>query len=512
MRLKVFRRYDVMLLALTVALVSLYVLAAGGGFPLDDSWIHQVYGRNLAHRGQWAFVEGQPSAASTSPLYTVLLAIGYSLNLPYQLWTHLLGAVALFVTAVVGARMAERLLPERRWVGAGTGLALVLAWHLVWAAVSGMETMLFSMFTIVLIVLAWREVDALSTQPARLALRGFGFGILAALATLARPEGVVLAGIIGLVMLLVRPQGMIGVIMWGLCAAVGFLLAIAPYLILNYQLTGGLLPDTAAAKQAQAALWLAVSYPRRVVEMVIPLLAGGQVLLVPGIISMVVAILRRVRTNRQEIIHLLPLLWTLALILLYAARLPAPYQHGRYVIPALPSLIIMGVVGSFWLVHAARLSLVGRVITRGLAISTLLLFVVFAFGIGVTTYVRDVAIIDEEMVTTAMWIRENIPEDDLLAIHDIGAVGYFAPRPILDITGLVNPEVIPLLLNEEALWYLMETRGAHYLMAFPDQIPGGDVNDERLCPVFVTNNPTAVAAGGQNMRVYRLAWNGDCAE
>ena len=53
---------------LALLLVTIYVLAAGGSFPLDDSWIHQTYGRNLALNGEWAFLPGKPSAASTSPL------------------------------------------------------------------------------------------------------------------------------------------------------------------------------------------------------------------------------------------------------------------------------------------------------------------------------------------------------------------------------------------------------------------------------------------------------------
>ncbi|MBE2268505.1 MAG: hypothetical protein IAE80_09775, partial [Anaerolinea sp.] len=71
------RRSDLILLIAAFALTALYALSAGGNFSLDDSWIHQTYARNLAQTGQWAFVPGVPSAASTSPLYTVALAVGY---------------------------------------------------------------------------------------------------------------------------------------------------------------------------------------------------------------------------------------------------------------------------------------------------------------------------------------------------------------------------------------------------------------------------------------------------
>jgi hypothetical protein len=42
----------------------------GLGLPLDDAWIHQTYARSLADRGEWAFQAGEPSAGSTSPLWS----------------------------------------------------------------------------------------------------------------------------------------------------------------------------------------------------------------------------------------------------------------------------------------------------------------------------------------------------------------------------------------------------------------------------------------------------------
>jgi hypothetical protein len=508
-----FKWSDALLLLIAVVMVALYVATANGGFPLDDSWIHQVYGRNLGQQGEWAFVRGVPSAASTSPLYTVLLAVGYKLNIAYPLWTHALGVIALWIAAMVGARMAERLLPQPRLSGLIVGLTLALAWHLIWAAASGMETMLFSMWMLVLIALAWRELDGHAPTTRSVSVRGALFGACAALATLTRPEGVVLAGLIGLLMLAARPQSSWqATLVWCIGAAIGFLIFVAPYLVYNLRLTGGLLPDTAAAKQAENAPLLAVSYPARIINMLFPLVAGGQVLLVPGIIYWVITLVKRLRHKRTELWYLLPLLWGVVLIALYAARLPAPYQHGRYVIPALPALILVGAAGTLQLVVSARQSLGGRVLSRALAASAGLSFLYFALIAGPVVYRQDVTIIDQEMVAAAHWIQANISPDQLLAVHDIGAVGYFAPRPILDLAGLVSPEIVPFILDEEPLWNWLQGRGARYLMAFPDQVPGKDINDPRLCPVFVTGGAASPAAGGTNMAVYALTWDGTCSQ
>jgi hypothetical protein len=285
--------------------------------------------------------------------------------------------------------------------------------------------------------------------------------------------------------------------------------AIAPYLLLNLQLTGGLLPNTAAAKQAENAPLLYATYPERIINLVFPLLAGGQLLLVPGMIYSAATLLRRWR-DRKTLFYWVPLIWAAALIGLYAARLPAPYQHGRYVMPTLPSLIVVGVVGTLGLMEWGRASQAGRTLTRALAISAALAFAYFGLLLGPSVYRTDVKIIDEEMVASAHWIADHLPPDQLLAVHDIGAVGYFAPRPILDLAGLVSPEVIPIILDKDPLWALIQARGVRYLMAFPDQVPGKDTHDPRLCPIFTTNGATSRSVSGPNMTVYAVTWDDIC--
>lgn len=500
-------RRDSLILLAAVLITVVYIASAGGGFPLDDSWIHQTYGRNLAQYGEWSFLPGVASAASTSPLYTVVLALGYTLGVDFRLWTHGLGTLALALTGMLGARLASQAAPGRKYLPLATGLALVFAWHLSWAAASGMETMIFCLFSLLLIGLAWRELEPRSQQARAIILRGAIFGIAAGLATLTRPEGVLLVGLIGLALLIVRPNmTWRRLILWGGAAVVCFGVVLAPYLIFNYQVTGGLLPNTAAAKRAESAAYLARDYLWRLGNVLTPLAAGAQLLLIPGMAAYALMLPRA----RRSILLALPLVWAAALILLYAATLPLEIQHGRYVIPALPGAITAGVIGMAWLLRRTRDSLIGRVFVRAAVVSAALLFLGFAFVLGLRAYVQDVNIIDQEMVTAAQWIRDNLPPDDLLVVHDIGAVGYFAPRPILDIAGLINPEIVPLMHDPEGMWTLMRARGAKYLMALDNQVPGGDMDDPRLCPVFTTGGDVAPRAGASNMTVYALAWDGNC--
>ena len=167
------------------------------GFPLDDGWIHQVYARNLATRGEFAFFAGQPSAGSTAPLWTILLAVGYVLHLDFRIWTYFIGALLLGVSAILAARLAEQILTQyatrntfhvSRFTSHGSLVALFLLpeWHLAWSAVSGMEIPLFVFLSLLLLERFVARAHSLL------------LGCLAALLTLTRPEGIVLAALIGI--------------------------------------------------------------------------------------------------------------------------------------------------------------------------------------------------------------------------------------------------------------------------------------------------------------------------
>jgi hypothetical protein len=47
---------------------------------------------------------------------------------------------------------------------------------------------------------------------------------------------------------------------------------------------------------------------------------------------------------------------------------------------------------------------------------------------------------------TGQWINENLPSDVILAAHDIGAVRLFLSNPLVDLAGLITPEVVFLFV------------------------------------------------------------------
>ncbi|MFQ6015044.1 MAG: hypothetical protein ACE5NP_06345 [Anaerolineae bacterium] len=496
------------------------------GFPLDDGWIHQTYARNLALHGQLAFLPGQPSAGSTAPLWSLLLTPGYLLPLDYRAWTYFLGALLLALSCWLLSLVADRLFPDRREIAPLAALFCALEWHLNWAAFSGMETLLFIFLSLLLLYSYFNRANP------------FQIGLVGGLLILARPEGAVLLGLVAL-------AGLGQQFEWGKLSSslpaismrtmsthigltgIGFALPIIPYLAFNLSTSGLLFPNTFYAKQAEfSALFALVPLPLRLFRLGTVTFVGAQVLLVPGFLYAAYLLVKERRWAAT-----LPLLWWLTFPVLYALRLPVIYQHGRYLIPTIPIMVPYALWGTAKLLRLGTRSKTrshfgtalregrqplnrevvseqrlrsSRVINKALLISLPILLIAFWLR-GASAFAVDVDIIDCQVTKTTLWLEENTAPEATIAVHDIGAAGYFLSRPLVDLAGLITPEVIPFIRDEPRLLKFMEEREVDYLVTAPLWYPEM-VKDRRLNMVYQRNCPTVRAAGGDEMAVYKIEW------
>jgi len=466
---------DLGLLALGVGSALAYLLIAqfvgASGFPLDDAWIHQTYARNLGWQGQWAFVLGQPSAGSTSPLWTALLALGYLVRLNPIVWTHalnalLLGGLAWLVYKVSG----------QWWVGA----LAALEWHLVWAAASGMETILFCG----LVMAVWWLVQ-ISGERLGLYLL---CGALLGLAVWTRPDALTLLPFCALAVWIPMGARMVrGKRVASLL--VGTAVILAPYFLFNWSLSGQVWPNTFFAKQAEYAILLQLPLWQRLGQIFSAPVVGSLTLLLPGLVF---------GFKRGWI----QIAWVVAFLLTYALRLPVTYQHARYLIPVLPVLIAVGGAGAASVLQIQSQVAWKRIISRAWALSLGAVTLAF-WGLGLNTLISDNRVINSEMVATAQWVSANVPSGTLVAAHDIGALGYFADVHLLDLAGLVSPEVIPYMGNDERLWTFAQQGGARYLITYPGWCPAF-TQSPSLQPVFTTGSGCTPSASNLHMTVFRV--------
>ncbi len=482
-----------------IYLLAARVVAGELGFPLDDGWIHQVFARNLLATGQMAYNLGEPASGTTSPLWTFAIALTGWLPVGSIAASYGLGIIFLTCAGWVASRL-WRLLPGAPGgvMALVAGVLIIADWHLAWAALSGMETTLFVFLSLLVVWLALQ-----STSPWLVGLAG---GLL----TLTRPEGIVLTGLAGL--WLVFPfwrHGAAGgspddqgrsrsrMLMASSTAcklALAAALPIAPFVLFSLSVSGTLLPNTYYAKSLFYARPGIEAVAVFLVETLIIFIGGPLGLLVPGVVFSVWLTYKRMGAA------LLLWAWPLSLLVLYAWRLPVTYQHGRYEMPAIPFLILLGLWGVADLSKRLQFRLLPRVF-GGL----LTLLVVGTWLRGATVYASDVRLITLVDVQVARWLQQNTPPDAVIATHDIGAIGFFGQRRIVDTAGLITPEAASLVRDQEALLSFIRARKVGYVAQFTVWYPRitADLQDRE---VFRVHDDRVIAAGGDDFVVYRTGW------
>ena len=491
------RYYMIGILALCAALsLGGYLLASSLifriGYPLDDAWIHQTYARSLASTGSWAFLPGQPSAGSTAPGWSLVLALGYWLNLSSYVWTFFWGWALLAVLAVVTAYGFRILVPDRQELGLWAGLLVIFEWHMTWAAGSGMETLLSALIALMVLLWTIRLEERFDEGTRSNRWQWFGLGLLVGLSIWVRPDGITLLAVGGFTLILGKGK-LKNKLSSLLILGTGFLLMTVPYLIFNQVLAGEIWPNTFYAKQAEYAVLRSLPYWQRLLDVSRQPLTGIGIVLLPGFIWFVIQSIRMRRWAKLG-----GALWAFGYLAIYAWRLPVTYQHGRYVMPVIPVYCLFGIAGLVSLLEIKIEGRWGRIFKRAWVVAAGIILVAF-WILGGRAYAMDVGVIESEMVDAATWIADNIEQDALIAAHDIGALGFFANRNLIDLAGLVSPEVIPYIRDETALRNHLNEKGADYLMTFPGWY--STLASDKVM-IYQSNGRISPEMGGENMSIY----------
>lgn len=489
-------------------------LRGGLGFPLDDSWIHLQFARNLGHGLGLSYNPGELVTGSTAPLWTALLALLVPLPGGVVFWTKLLGA-GLYLAGIDATwRLARELGLPRGLSNLAAALTLATSW-LVWSALSGMEIPLFILLSLWGMVLHLRERSGTS-QGARPPL---SLAVLA-VAVLARPEGLLLLLLAVLDRVLAferRPslRTLLAGAVLAVCALAG------PFLF--YAWAGGsVLPTTYAAKGGGEIRHLLPDF--RYLANVLGLFFRPQpwMTLLAG--SGAVALASRLGTSRDR--GVLPALWLFGLPLAYSLLTPGPTKmlgnFGRYYFPLFPVLIVLGVLGlepalSAITALASRLRSPGARAVRGalgtVGAAVLLAPTLFNFVQGERFYVQNVANVEESDVAIARWLAPRLPPEASLAVNDIGAIKYFLPNRVIDLASIATPEIgretgramaagVPW---SEALLAAMARRRPDYVVVFPSWFPSL-AQDPRFRAVHVLPISNNITMGGDEIVVYETPW------
>ena len=393
-----------------------------------------------------------------------------------------IGGLTLFglglLTEVAARNIISTYRPRLPWVG----LFFVAEWHFLWAAMSGMETLLDALLLTSVLVLLMTGSHRYLTM-----------GLLSGLSVWVRPDGLTLLAPVILTILLVdisNKDKFNSIVRY----LIGFGTFFVPYLLFNLWLSGTPMPNTFYAKQTEYAYWQSEPFLYHFGVLFIQVFNGPGIILLPGIIGWIVSSIRR-RDWAEPIFHVL-VRWLSLFIYFAASRLPA--WTLSYACHA--DFIFVWTAGSS--LNFAKSNLFKRYhwMAQKIWQISLILVTIGFVALGACAYGEDVGLIELEMVVTAKWVAQNIPPNAIIAAHDIGALGYFDHHQLIDLAGLVSPEVIPFMRDETRLAAYLNQRGASYLIAFPDFYPDLTRN---MPIVFSSGGKFAIEAGQTNMAVYR---------
>ena len=384
-------------------------------FQLDDSFITYTFARSLS-RGEGFSFTGTQVLGTTSPLYALVLSLFLRIGIPVDLAAKGLG----MASALAGCALLYRLTCSELGRGGALLAAALLALNGVHAPVSmsGMETSFYTSICLAALCLQARHPRVTA--------------LLTACACLLRPDGLLLAGILTLVHVSERRPLRVGPL---LC----FWLPLTAWIAAALLLFGSPVPTSLAAKLA---------YPDYGPFSLVAALRAVGPRLGMGLLFFGGLGIAEVRHRLRP---LLPLVAWTALYLLAFLRAP---NFTWYYVPALPGLIVLGVAGlcsvgrhlSAWATDRALperrlvLAVHGIAIAGVLAVAAVDLhdqreFINRTHGPEVSGTYRAIA----------HWLHDYTPANARVGIPEVGYVGFYGNRRVLDLAGLCSPEVIPYL-------------------------------------------------------------------
>lgn len=485
------------------------------GAPLDDAWIHLQFARNIAQGYGFSYNPGQPTPGSTAPLWTILLAVPalFTAEAEPLLRSALVLSAVGYLTAVGVAYGFAWDLSRKVWVALLAGWGTALVGRFVWAGLSGMEATLFAALSLTAVWLF-----------TRVGLRWW-VAVLFGLASQLRPEGHLLfafALLITLIQVFLTPSRKGRLRTWRKGAKeqhestihhslfttqsdhlqflwlpiVAYALISLPYVLFSLSTTGQPLPNTFYAKAGSdgAYGWRFLQDTLRLHFYDNPVALG-------------LAILGWWSTFRKSP---LTAVWLVGLPLIYAFTVDSVWHHGRYTMPLIPFVMVTAVLGAEWLAQKVPAP---RVVQIGLPLLLVLggLWQLPNWATMLGQNAKEIIDID---VALGVWLGENTAVGDIIAVDDIGAIAFFSGREIVDLNGLVSPELWPAIRQPERprrnqeLTRLLSLREhpPDYVASFPLwrwEIITNPVAAEELHHV---RTETATITLQQDAYVHRLAW------
>jgi len=408
----------------------------------DDPFITYRYAENLRSGLGFVYNPGERVLSTTTPLYAMLLA---ALSYLWPDLPHLSNLISV-LSLVSGAYFLYRLgkswdEPEAGFVG-----ALMFPLSALMISTLGAETCFY-------VTLILGALSFYAEEKHRLAM------FLAALVTLTRSDGVLVAGILGLGYLLRYRR-----IPW--TPVLVFVLTVVPWYVFSWFYFGSPFPVTLAAKQQQGQMAISQRFAPGLLALLKSRVNDWRLWLSAGVLVLGwgYALIRA-----RQWLHVLG--WAIVYFLGYT--LLGVSRYFWYYAPFVP-VAVVGVGLGVAVLHRCWSIVASAYVRRALSVGVLLMVLIpQSWNVFRLAQWHDTRVVIYRDV--GIWLEKNTPPDARVGTLEVGIIGYYAKRPIVGFAGLIQPDVAQQMAThstyaDTALWAMDHYR-PDYLVINPKVFP-----------------------------------------
>lgn len=416
---------------------------------MGDAFIHFTFARGIAE-GTPFFYNGEFSAGSTSPLWSLLLAPLWLLLGDGIVWGVKILAGIFVGTSVVLTYLLAQKITSNKNLSLVASFLIATNFFLSWWAAKGMETPLYVSLVLTNFLVYLHVPRDISRDNGGYKLE-LTLGILLGLTILTRPEGWFLAAFLGIFLL--TKKG------WRVVATVGLpaLAIVAPYYLYLYQQTGQVFPSS-MARILHARQWAIETVGIWWTPEILKILATKYLPLTPFFLILIWHVGAR-KINNLDASNAPVWLWLIFHLIFFTFVMPTS-QGERYILAAVPFFIIFSLL-SLWNIPPLKKGGRGGVFTILLTLVLISSTVISAQQLVerrqiITSCERPY--IDTVRRETGLWLRNNTEINDLIAVKEVDQSAYYSERRVLSMDGTLNTKAVPFVRQADQLGFIEKYR------------------------------------------------------
>lgn len=423
------------------ALVVTFIILFGfSWWAYDDPFITFRYAENLRRGLGFVYNPGDRVLSTTTPFYAILLAALSTLwdDIPrlsntLSAGSLALGSIALWVLA-------------RQWGQPTAGLIAMVLYPFFPLLI---ETLGSEMPFYIMSIL-W----AFALQSNRKSTAAM---LLAGVATITRPDGILPSVLLAVWLLRTRPK-----LRW--LSLLAFGIPTIPWYLFAWIYFGSPLPVTLAAKQHQAEMAISQSFLQGFIVVITNYMSSPQYVIqtILFMIGLAIAIVRR-----QWLI-----LFAWASLHFVGYTILGVPRYFWYYTPIVPAFVILTGLGASIVLNRCRKLIPHYTFILQPIVMCLLMWPQISGVARIYLNPDPRANIYRDV---GLWLRETTAPSSTVGTLEVGIIGYYSRRPMVDFAGLVQPEVAKQMrrdttYQDTALWAIVHYT-PDYLVLNPDWFP-----------------------------------------